>query len=58
MNSAGTYEVNIEVRRVGQAIPGLKVFCGGWKREAGQAVGDRNPNSKSYDLALSRTICP
>ena len=34
MNSAGTYEVDIEVRRVGQAIPGLKIFCDGWKREA------------------------
>ena len=39
MNSAGTYEVDIEVRKVGQAIPGLRVFCDGWKREARQDVG-------------------
>ena len=39
MDSAGTYEVNIEVRGVGQATPGLKIVCGGWKREARQDVG-------------------
>ena len=31
MNSAGTYEVDIEVRKVGLAILGLRVFCDGWK---------------------------
>ena len=41
MNSAGTYEVNIEVRGVGQAISGLKIFCGSWEREARQDVGVR-----------------
>ena len=41
MNSAGTYEVNIEVRGVGQVISGLKVFCGSWEREARQDVGVR-----------------
>ena len=39
MNSAGTYEVDIEVRRVGRAVPGLRVFCDGWKREARHDVG-------------------
>ena len=32
---------DIEVRRVGQVIPGLEIFCGGWKREARQDVGVR-----------------
>ena len=32
---------DIEVRRVGQAIPGLEIFCGGWQREARQDVGVR-----------------
>ena len=32
------YEVNSEARGVGQAIPGLKTFCGGWKRGARQDV--------------------
>ena len=41
MNSAGTYEVNIEVRGVGQAISGLKIFCGSCGREARQDVGVR-----------------
>ena len=40
MNSSGTYEeVNIEVLGVGQVIFGLKVYCGGWEREARQDVG-------------------
>ena len=38
MNAAGTYEVDIEIRRVGRAIPGLRIFCDGWKREARQDV--------------------
>ena len=39
MNSAGTYEADIEVRKVGLAIPGLRVFCDGRKRESRQGVG-------------------
>ena len=54
MNSAGTYEVNIEVRGVSQAIPGLNIFCGGWKREARQDVGVR---VRVLDLALQRKMC-
>ena len=42
MISAGTYEVNIEVRGVGQAISGLNIFCGGWEREARQDVDQFN----------------
>ena len=65
MNSAGTYKVNIEVRRVGQAIPGLKIVCGGWKREArqdfGVGVGVGVVRSvlkrKGYALKKSNHIC-
>ena len=36
---AGTCDVKIEVLRVGQAVSGLKIYCGGWEREARQDVG-------------------
>ena len=39
MNSAGTCKADIEVLGVGQAIPGLRIFCDGWNREARQDVG-------------------
>ena len=38
MNYAGTYEVDIEVRRVGQAIPPLEIFCDGCKMKVRQDV--------------------
>ena len=73
MNSAGTYEVDVEVRRVGQAVPGLKIFCDGWKREARQDVGVgvrvlrsvlyrksvriQEVNPSLYTIALVRQSC-
>ena len=71
MNFAGTYEVDIEVRRVGQAIPGLRMFYDGWKREARQDVGVgvlrsvlyrkslriQEVNPSLYTIALVRQSC-
>ena len=73
MNSAVTYEVEIEVRRVGPAIPGLKIFCGGCKREARHDVGVgvcalrsvlyrksvriKEVNPSLYTIALVRQTC-
>ena len=71
MNFAGTYEVDIEVRRVGQAIPGLRIFNDGWKREARQDVGVgvlrsllyrkslriQEVNPSLYIIALVRQSC-
>ena len=71
VNFVGTYEEDIEVRRVGQATPELRIFCNGWKREARQDVGVgvlrsmlyrksvriQEFNPSLYTIALVRQSC-